>query len=125
MNDEGNGCFEYSQANGTTRLSAMWHLVKRLHRMGKLNLLRCVKKREYNGNGLEDYKKIHFKIKRVDENYYIIRQRHTLLFFFHFYDDGAEILCPYYRAEKEYQAQDRIDKTAREQCFDYCIHLQR
>ena len=125
LNDEGKGCYEYATATGTTKLSALWHLFKRLRRQGQAHLLRYVKKQEHEGNGLEDYKKIHFKIKRVDENYYIIRQRHTLLFIFHFYDDGAEILCPYYRAEKEYQAQDRIDKTAREKGFDYCIHTQR
>ena len=125
LNDEGNGCYDYATATGTTKLSALWHLFKRLRRQGQAHLLRYVKKQEHEGNGLEDYKKIHFKVKRVDENYYIIRQRHTLLFIFHFYDDGAEILCPYYRAEKEYQANDRIDKTAREKGFDYCIHTQR
>jgi hypothetical protein len=122
MNDEGNGCFEYGVEYGTTKLSALWGLFKRLRRQRQAHLLRYIKKQEYHGNGLEDYKKRHFKIKKVSDNYYIIRQRHTLLFFIHFYDDGAELLCPNYRAEKDYQARDRIDKTAREVGFDYVIH---
>ena len=122
LNDEGKGCFEYSTATGVTKLSALWHLYKRLHTQGKTNLLRYVKKQEHEGNGLEDYKKKHFKIKKVSDNYFIIRQRHTLLFFIHLYDDGAELLMPYYRAEKEYQARDLIDKTAREKGFGYVIH---
>lgn len=125
MNDEGKGCFEYNTATGATKMSAAWNLLKRMRRQGQLRLLRYVKKQEYNGNGLEDYKKIHFKVKRVSENLFIMCQRHTLLFFFHYYDDGAEILCPEYRTEKEYQAHDYIDKTAREKKFDYCIHSGR
>lgn len=122
MNDEGNGCFEYGVECGTTKLSALWGLFRRLRRQRQAHLLRYIKKQEYHGNGLEDYKKKHFKIKKVSDNYFIIRQRHTLLFFIHFYDDGAELLCPNYRAEKDYQARDLIDKTAREVGFDYVIH---
>lgn len=123
MNDEGKGCFEFSTATGVTKGQALWHLYQRLRRMGKARLLRYIKKQVYEGNGLEDYKKKHFKIKQVSENYYIIRQRHTLLCFLHFYDDGAELLCPNYRTEKEYQARDIIDKSAREKHFDYVIHV--
>jgi hypothetical protein len=122
LNDKGEGCFEYGVEYGTTKLSALWGLFKRLRRQRQAHLLRYIKKQEYHGNGLEDYKKKHFKIKKVSDNYYIIRQRHTLLFFIHFYDDGAELLCPNYRAEKDYQARDLIGKTAREVGFDYVIH---
>lgn len=122
LNDEGKGCYDYATATGITKWSALWHLFRRLRRTGQAHLLRYVKKQEHEGNGLEDYKKKHFKIKKVSDNYFIIRQRHTLLFFIHFYDDGAELLCPTYRTEKEYQARDLIDKTAREKGFDYVIH---
>lgn len=122
LNDEGEGCFDYATATGITKRSALWHLFKRLRRQGQAHLLRYVKKQEYEGNGLEEYKKRHFKIKQLSENGYIIRQRHTLLLFIHFYDYGAELLMPYYRTEKEYQARERIDKTAREKGFDYVIH---
>lgn len=122
LNEKGEPCYEYACATGGTRLGARWNLYTQLRRKGQAHLLRYVKKQEYKGNGLEDYKKKHFKIKKISDNYYIIRQRHTLLFFFHFYDDGAELLMPYYRTEKEYQARDLIDKTAREKHFDYVIH---
>lgn len=124
MNEEGNGCFEYEVATGATKASALWNLAKRLFRRRKLHLLWHVKKQEHHGNGLEQYRKLHFRIKRISENFYIIRQRHTLLFFLHFYDQGAEILCPYYRADTNHEAMEHIDKTARDEHFDYCIHTE-
>lgn len=125
MNDEGKGCFEYNIATGATKMSAFWHLLKRMRRQGQLRLLRYLNKQEHKGNGLETYRKKHFKIKDTGCNYFVACQRHTLLFFLHFYDSGAEVLCPEYRFDKEYQACDYIDKVAREKKFDYCIHAHK
>lgn len=122
LNDEGNGCFEYSVATGTTKMAALWNLANRLRRQNQLHLLRYVKKQEHHGNGLEQYRKKHFKIRQISENFFIICQRHTILCFFHFYDSGAEILCPNYRTGTRHEAENRINEQAREQHFDYCIH---
>lgn len=124
MNEEGNGCFEYEVATGTTKTSALWNLAKRLFRWRQLHLLWHVKKQEHHGNGLEQYRKKHFKIRQVSENFFIICQRHTILCFLHFYDSGAEILCSNYRTETRHEAESRIDEQAREQHFDYCIHTE-
>ncbi|MBO4499173.1 MAG: hypothetical protein J5732_02840 [Bacteroidaceae bacterium] len=122
LNDEGKGCYNYACAAGIAKWSAFWHLFKRLHSQRQVHLLRYVKKQVYEGNGLENYKKKHFKIKQKGPFLFIICQRHTLLPFIRYYDDGSALLCPNYRTKKEYEARDLIDKAAREKHFDYVIH---
>lgn len=120
MNDKGEGCYEYAVAIGINKLTALWKLARQMKRMGYLHLLRYVVKQETVSDIPGRVK--HFRIEKVTDTNFLIRQRHTLLFFIHFYDSGAELLCPDYRRNSRLDAMDFIGKTAREKGFDYRIH---
>ena len=119
LNDKGEGCFEYAVAVGVNKPLALWRLVRKMHRMGWLHLLRYVVKQEVVSDipGRVKY----FKIKKVSGTYYLICQRHTLLFFLHWYDSGAELLCPDYRKSSRSEARDFIAQECREKGYDYRI----
>ena len=63
----------------------------------------------------------HFKIKDVG-TFLLICQRHTILFFLHFWDSGAECLCPNYRAKTYEEAMEIIGDASAEQGFEYMMH---
>lgn len=119
LNDEGFGCYEYACAVGVNKLSALWKLVLQMKRMGHLHLLRYIVEQ----NTVSDIpgRVKYFKIEEVTDTFYLIRQRHTLLFFLHWYDSGAELLCPYYRKSSRLEARDYIEKFCRENGYDYRI----
>ena len=119
LNDEGFGCYEYACAVGVNKLSALWKLVLQMKRMGHLHLLRYIVEQ----NTVSDIpgRVKYFKIEEVTDTFYLIRQRHTLLFFLHWYDSGAELLCPNYRKSSRLEARDYIEKFCRENGYDYRI----
>ena len=119
LNDEGKGCYEYAVVVGVNKLTALWKLACQMHRMGNLHLLRYVVKQDVVSNipGWVKY----FKIEEVTDTFYLIRQRHTLLFFLHWYDRGSELLSPYYRKSSRLEAREFIAKECREKGYDYRI----
>lgn len=119
LNDKNEGCYEYAVAVGINKLSALWQLARQMHRMGYLHLLRYVVKQEVTTDITGRVKR--FKIEEVTETFYLIRQRHTLLFFLHWYDSGAELLCPYYRKSSRLEAREYIAEVCREKGYDYRI----
>ena len=119
LNDENEGCFEYAVAVGINKLSALWRLARQMHRMGYLHLLRYVVMQQTVSDIPGRVKR--FKIEEVTDTFYLIRQRHTLLFFLHWYDSGAELLCPNYRQSSRLEAREYIAKTCREMGYDYRI----
>ena len=121
LNDEDAGCFEYSTAVGNTKVVTIWRLFCRLRKQHQLYALWRVRKVEHTSSCWKG-KLIHFKIKEVNERFFLICQRHTILFFIHFYDSGAEILCPNYRASSSYEAHKIIEAAASESHFRFLIH---
>ena len=119
LSDEGYGCYEYACVVGVNKLSALWKLVRQMKRQGHLHLLRYIVEQNTVSDIPGRVKR--FKIEELTESYYIIRQRHTLLFFLHWYDQGSDLLAPYYRQRSRLEARDLIAKTCREKGFDYRI----
>lgn len=64
----------------------------------------------------------HFRIKRLSKKLYRIDQRHTFLFFFHWWDHGSSDLSPYYMATSRNNACDLIASIANTKKFNYVIH---
>ena len=62
-----------------------------------------------------------FKIHRISKKFYLIRQRHTVLFFFHIYDLGSSLLRKKNYAKSRNVACELIAKAAKEKGFQYEI----
>ena len=120
MNGEGVGCYEYAVETGISKIAALWNLAKRLKRQGQLKLLFHIDKVEDNywQNGPVK----HFLIEKIKEEFYIIRERHTTLFFLHYWDTCAESIFPNYTATSELAARDYIFEVAKEKGFSVRIH---
>ncbi len=112
-----NPCYEYGIGIGSTKIAALFDLVKNLYRTGDLYVLLYISHQVTETNGLEKYKKRHFRIvPSGDENipFKVLEKKWF-----------SWVECPDLIPDKDFPRFlyfDFIDKKARENKFNYIIN---
>ena len=119
LNDAGEGCWEYGTGIGVNKMTAFLDLARRVRRQYGLRPLLGIRKQEIEFT--RPGKVYHFRVQQLDENSYVIQQRHRKLFKT-YWDAEAELIRPNCYIDAEYKAQDIISDKARANGFDFRIH---